>query len=156
MKSLRSLIGRTTTPVTIKSSINVSPKGYDTASHTRRLGVGGMSPSLIVMTLFTIACHSGNSVRNDASKVCQNVRIPIEAIANPNEVLRTKTGSFVPANTYNAMVDHAEKLMLCGTALSCVIEHTEYERDCEKSKSFVDRSFGLSCDLEKPTCKVRL
>lgn len=104
--------------------------------------------------LILISCTSGNSIRSKTAEICRSVSIPREAIVDPREVIRSKAENFVPARAYNSLVDHAEKLMVCGRSLSCVIEWTEYERDCEKSKSFIDRSLGLSCDLEKPVCRV--
>lgn len=111
---------------------------------------------IIYISLLLISCSQGNIVRQKASQVCRNVRIPVEAIANSNEIVKVRNESYLPARTYNAMVDHAKTLVVCGEALSCVIDWTEWERDCEKSKTLIDKTFGISCKLEKPTCKVEV
>lgn len=109
--------------------------------------------SLIILILI-LGCTSGNTIRQKSAELCRRVSIPLEAIVNPEEVLTVKNQKYAPARAYNALIHHAIDLVECGKSQSCVIEWTEYERDCAISKTFVDRMLGLSCDIEKPTCRV--
>jgi len=108
----------------------------------------------IAITLLFFTCKTGNSIRTDASEVCGNLQIPKSAIVLDSEIKKINGFKYVPGNAYNALVDHAIDLSECGKALTCVIEWTEYERDCELEKSFIDRALGFSCETKKPTCRI--
>jgi hypothetical protein len=108
----------------------------------------------ITILVFLLSCTSGNSIRKKSAEICKRVSIPFEAIVDPSQVLEIKGTKFAPARAYNALVHHAIDLVECGKSQSCVIEWTEYERDCAISKSFVDKMLGFSCEIEKPSCKV--
>lgn len=110
----------------------------------------------IFILIFLFGCTSGNSIRTKSAELCRRVSIPFEAIVDPSEVLEYQGDKFAPAKAYNALIHHAIDLVECGKSQSCVIEWTEYERDCAISKSFVDRMLGFSCDIEKPTCRVKV
>lgn len=110
----------------------------------------------LIFIFLLIGCTSGNSIRTKSAELCRRVSIPLEAIVNPEQVLTVRGEKYAPARAYNALIHHAIDLVECGKSQSCVIEWTEYERNCAISRSFVDRMLGFSCDIEKPTCRVEV
>jgi hypothetical protein len=108
----------------------------------------------ICILLFLISCTNGNQIRKQSEEICKDIQIPKNAIVSEREKLLTSKGIYIPAIRYNAIVLHAKHLRDCGESKTCVIRWTEWERDCEISKSMIDRLAGISCKLEKPNCEV--
>jgi len=128
---------------------------------------------ILVMSLsmIQIACQSqANLARNNLAVVCsgsfestnRTMQLPPEAKVLESERKKFGSSVFVPASRYNALLRHAKELAECGKGSQCLIEHTEYERDCEAEwaesleSSFIPGflRFRSSCKIPKPQCEI--
>jgi hypothetical protein len=107
-----------------------------------------------LLAFILISCTSGNAIRDKINANCQDITLPREAFVNPASVQTIGRNKFMPVEPYNVLADHSYKLRLCAESLKCGIEWTEWERDCELTKSPIDRMLGISCKLEKPSCRI--
>lgn len=104
--------------------------------------------------LIFFSCVSGNTIRNKINANCENITLPKEAFVNPATVREIRGDKYMPVEPYNVLGNHAYNLRLCAESLKCGIRWTEWERDCEISKTGLDRLLGGSCKVEKPRCRV--
>jgi hypothetical protein len=110
---------------------------------------------LAILVIMTIKCCSpGNAIREQVNEKCSSINLPREAIVDPRSIITVRTDKFMPVDPYNYLGDHAYRLRVCAESLECAIQWTEWERDCQASKTIMDSFFGRDCKLKKPACRI--
>jgi hypothetical protein len=107
----------------------------------------------LLILIFLISCTPGNQIRKRVQLRCSDISLPREAILDRSTV-KYIPDPHIPVLYYNHLGRHALHLRECAQALDCLVEWTEWERNCEKSKTMIDEILNRSCKIEKPTCEV--
>ena len=109
--------------------------------------------SLVIMTL-TACVSQGNHARQEVNSICSQLEIPSLAIAYEKDIMTYRGNSYVLAERYIWSQTHSKTLSQCVTALSCSLQWSDYQHECDMQRSFWREAIlGRSkCDAVKPSC----